>query len=105
MKFAGIAAMAAVVTAVTGAAIPNVNAALAEVHQVTGDVQGLLSGAGSEADVAKLVSQLEKVESELKKLTTQKRDLIDADVAAKADVAKLANVDADVGAHVLKRGL
>ena len=58
MKFAGIAAMAAVVTAVTGAAIPNVNTVLADVHQVTGDVQSLLSGAGSEADVAKLVSRM-----------------------------------------------
>lgn len=53
MKFAGIAAMAAVVTAVTGAAIPNVNAALAEVHQATNDVQGLLDGNG---DAAKIVS-------------------------------------------------
>ena len=58
MKFAGIAAMAAVVTAVTGSAIPNVNAALAEVHQVTGDVKGLLSGSGAQADVAKLVSRM-----------------------------------------------
>lgn len=66
MKFAGIAAMAAVVTAVTGAAIPNVNAALAEVHQVTGDVQGLLSGSGSGADVAKLVSRMYIVDPKLR---------------------------------------
>lgn len=63
MKFAGIAAMAAVVTAVTGAAIPNVNAALAEVHQVTGDVQGLLSGNG---DAAKIVSSMYTVDPELR---------------------------------------
>lgn len=61
MKFTGIAAMLAVVTAVTGAAIPNVNGALAEVHQVTGDVQGLLSkalGTKDEAQVNKLVSSM-----------------------------------------------
>lgn len=66
MKFAGIAAMAAVVTAVTGAAIPNVNAALAEVHQVAGDVKGLLSGSGSQTDVAKLVSRMYTVHHELR---------------------------------------
>lgn len=60
MKFTGIAAMLAVVTAVTGAAIPNINGALAEVHQATGDVKGLLSsalGTQDEAKVNKLVSR------------------------------------------------
>lgn len=58
MKFAGIAAMAAVVTAVTGAAIPNINAALAEVHQATSDVKGLLSGSATQTDVNKLISRM-----------------------------------------------
>lgn len=61
MKFTGIAAMLAVVTAVTGAAIPNVNGALAEVHQVTGDVKGLLSNVlntKNETQVNKLVSRM-----------------------------------------------
>ena len=41
MKIAGIAGLLAVVTAVTGAAIPNLNTAVDEVHQVAG---GLLNG-------------------------------------------------------------
>ncbi|ODM22091.1 hypothetical protein SI65_02937 [Aspergillus cristatus] len=93
MKFTGIAAMLAVVTAVTGAAIPNVNGALAEVHQVTGDVKGLLSnvlGTKDEAQVNKLVSQLENVEKALKALTggEQKRQLLNVGVGADVDVLK-----------------
>ena len=52
--------MLAVVTAVTGAAIPNVNGALAEVHQVTGDVKSVLGdslGTKEEAKVHKLVGR------------------------------------------------
>lgn len=85
--------MLAVVTAVTGAAIPNVNGALAEVHQVTGDVQGLLSktlGTKDEAQVNKLVSQLQSVEKALKQLSggEEKRQLLDVGVGANVDVAK-----------------
>ncbi|EYE94229.1 uncharacterized protein EURHEDRAFT_524047 [Aspergillus ruber CBS 135680] len=93
MKFTGIAAMLAVVTAVTGAAIPNVNGALAEVHQVTGDVQGLLSkalGTKDEAQVNKLVSQLQNVEKLLKQLSggEEKRQLADIGVGANVNVLK-----------------
>ncbi|OJJ87394.1 uncharacterized protein ASPGLDRAFT_1169782 [Aspergillus glaucus CBS 516.65] len=93
MKFTGIAAMLAVVTAVTGAAIPNVNGALAEVHQVTGDVQGLLSkalGTKDEAQVNKLVSQLQSVEKALKNLSSgeEKRQLLDVGVGANVNVKR-----------------
>lgn len=58
MKIAGIAGLLAVVTAVTGAAIPNVNAALDEVHQATGAVDGLLQGNAPSQDVNKLVGRM-----------------------------------------------
>ncbi|BCR84849.1 uncharacterized protein ACHE_20307A [Aspergillus chevalieri] len=101
MKFTGIAAMLAVVTAVTGAAIPNVNGALAEVHQVTGDVKGLLSnvlGTKDEAQVNKLVSQLENVQKALEGLTgsEQKRDLLNVGVGADVDVLKRDDVLGDL---------
>ena len=50
--------MLAVVTAVTGAAIPNVSAALDEVHQATGAVDGLLQGDAPSQEVTQLVNSM-----------------------------------------------
>lgn len=58
MKIAGIAGLLAVVTAVTGAAIPNVNAALNEVHQATGAVDGLLKGNVPSEEVTQLANSM-----------------------------------------------
>ena len=50
--------MLAVVTAVTGAAIPNVNAVLNEVHQATDGVNGLLGGNLPTPEVKQLTNSM-----------------------------------------------
>lgn len=61
MKFAGIAAMFAVVSAVTGAPTPNVKGALDNVLSVEKGAEGLLShvlGTENEAEVKKVQARM-----------------------------------------------